>query len=77
MDQIVIPTGDDGIEPALLSYRQVRAILGIGETKLGELVRAGRLIAKMHGSRPAIPTASVRAYLAGLPDAPVSKGRAS
>ena len=76
MTDITIPTGDDGIEPALLSYRQVRAILGIGETKLGELVRAGSLPAKMLGGRPAIPTAAVRAYVAGLPDAPVSKGRA-
>ncbi len=68
MDQIQIPRGDDGIEPALLSYRQVRGVLGVGKTTLAGLVRDGRLAAKMNGGKRVVLTSRGRGYIAALPD---------
>ncbi len=76
METVAIPKSQAGVEPALLSYRQAREVLNVGETKLRQLVRDGHLAAKMHGRRPAILTVSVRGYIAGLPDV-MAKGRRS
>ena len=63
---IMIPKGSTGVEPALLSFTQVREILNVGATKLRELVRDGHLVAKLNGRQPMIEPATIKAYVAGL-----------
>lgn len=41
MLEITIPTGSTGLEPVLLTFTQVRALLNVGAAKLRELVRDG------------------------------------
>lgn len=44
---------------------------GIGRTRLYELVAEGQLQARRCGGRTLIPAASLTAYIAGLPTAPI------
>ena len=50
-------------EGQLLTYRQARERLAIGETKLKELVRRGDLATTLVGRRPRVTLASILAYL--------------
>jgi excisionase family DNA binding protein len=44
---------------------------GIGRTRLYELIAAGNLEARRCGGRTLIPAASLAAYIASLPAAPI------
>ena len=56
------------IESLTLSPRQAATFLGIGKTKLIELVRAGRIKAKSLDGRIRVSTESLAAFHASLPD---------
>lgn len=51
--------------------------LGLGTTKLYELISGGVLDARKSGSRTLITGASLRAYLASLPKADIRMGQRS
>jgi excisionase family DNA binding protein len=56
------------IESLTMSPRQAAAFLGIGKTKLIELVRTGRIKAKSLDGRIRVSTDSLAEFHAGLPD---------
>ena len=60
-----------------LTYRidDARRILGLGTTKLYELIGAGTLDARKAGARTLITGESLRAYVASLPKADIRTGR--
>jgi excisionase family DNA binding protein len=61
-----------GEEPALLSVAQTERRLNLGHTKLYELISDGRIEAVKQGRSTRLRTASVRAYEASLPPAPIA-----
>ena len=60
-----------------LTYRvdDARRMLGLGTTKLYELIGTGVLDARKAGSRTLITGESLRAYVASLPKANITTGR--
>ncbi len=60
-----------------LTYRidDARRILGLGTTKIYELIGAGTLDARKAGSRTLLTGESLRAYVASLPKANITTGR--
>ncbi len=60
-----------------LAYRidDVRRILGLGTTKLYELIGTGALDARKAGTRTLITGDSLRQYVASLPKANITTGR--
>ena len=60
-----------------LAYRidDARRMLGLGTTKLYELIGAGALDARKCGARTLITGESLRAYAAALPKANITTGR--
>lgn len=59
----------------LLTVNQTKETLGIGTTKLYELMAEGALDARKLGRRTMITEASTTAYKAGLPKADIRTGR--
>ena len=59
----------------ILAYpvADLRRVAGIGRTKTYELIAEGKIEARQCGGRTLIPAASLRAYLDGLPPAPVRR----
>ncbi len=62
-------------EPLTYRIDDARRILGLGTTKLYELIGTGILDARKAGSRTLITGDSLRAYVASLPKANISTGR--
>ena len=64
-------------EHEVLAYRVDDACraLGIGKTRLYELIGAGRIEARTCGGRTLIPAASLREFLATLPKADIRTAR--
>jgi excisionase family DNA binding protein len=65
------------VNPEPLVYRidDARRALGLGTTKVYELIGAGVLDARKSGSRTLITGESLRAYLASLPKADIRTGQ--
>ena len=65
------------MEPTPLAYRieDARRCLGLGTTKLYELIGTGALDARKAGGRTLITAESLRAYLASLPRADIRTGQ--
>lgn len=64
------------MEAIPLAYRieDARRCLGLGTTKIYELIATGALDARKAGGRTLITAESLRAYLAGLPRADIRTG---
>jgi len=58
------------IEPITYKLADACAVLGIGRTRIYELIGDGKLRAMKCGSRTLVCAASVRAYVASLPTLP-------
>lgn len=56
-----------------LAYRVADACraIGVGRTRLYELIAAGKIEARSCGGRTLIPASSLREFLDGLPHAPI------
>ena len=52
------------VEPLLVSPAQAARLLGLGRTKVFELLASGRLASKREGARRLVSMASVQAYAA-------------
>ncbi|MGC9217234.1 helix-turn-helix domain-containing protein [Acidithiobacillus sp.] len=63
------------MKPEPLAYRvpDACAALGIGRTLLYRLIAEGKIEARAIAGRTIIPAASVNAFLAALPNAPITK----
>lgn len=55
------------IEPIAVSVIEAARMLGIGETRMRELVQSGAVESRYKGSRRLVSVASLRAYFEGLP----------
>jgi excisionase family DNA binding protein len=55
------------INPIAVSVRDATQILGLGRTRIYELINAGEIIAKKDGNRTLLLMASLRAYVDSLP----------
>jgi hypothetical protein len=53
--------------PILLSVRAAQSMIGIGRTKLYELLHSGELNARRLHGRTLVETASIEAYVRSLP----------
>lgn len=62
-------------EPLAYRIDDARRILGLGTTKLYELIGNGVLDARKCGTRTLITGESLRAYVASLPKANITTGR--
>ena len=62
-------------EPLVYRIDDARRALGLGTTKVYELIGAGVLDARKSGSRTLITGESLRAYLAALPKADIRTGQ--
>lgn len=62
-------------EPLVYRIDDARRALGLGTTKVYELIGAGVLDARKSGSRTLITGESLRAYLASLPKADIRTGQ--
>ncbi len=56
------------IEPLLMNVRQAAAYVGIGRTKMHELIQSKKIRVHMLGDRIKVSVESLRAFVAGLPD---------
>lgn len=55
------------MQPLLVSTRMARSLLGIGNTKLYELINTGALEPRKIGRKTLITTESIRALALGMP----------
>jgi excisionase family DNA binding protein len=55
------------IEPLALSPADAAKYLGLSKRTVSNLIIAGKLIARRHGRRTLVETASLREFLASLP----------
>lgn len=55
------------IEPLALNVRSAAAYIGVGRTKIFELIAEGKIDARKAGTRTLVTVASLKAYLASLP----------
>jgi excisionase family DNA binding protein len=55
------------IEPLALSPADAAKYLGVSKRTISNLIIAGKLIARRHGRRTLVETASLREFLASLP----------
>jgi excisionase family DNA binding protein len=55
------------IEPLALSPADAAKFLGISKRSVSNLIIAGKVIARRHGRRTLVETASLREFLASLP----------
>ena len=62
-------------EPLAYRVDDAGRMLGLGTTKIYELIGAGILDARKAGSRTLLTGESLRAYVAGLPKANITTGR--
>ena len=62
-------------EPLAYRLDDARRLLGLGATKLYELIGTGVLDARKAGTRTLITGESLRRYIANLPKADISTGR--
>jgi excisionase family DNA binding protein len=62
--------GGNSIEPLAVSPRQACLLLGVGTTRLYQLIGAGELVSYHEGRARRITTASIRARVARLAGAP-------
>ena len=62
------------VQPLAYSPVDAADALGIGKTRLYELIAQGSLAAKKTGSRTLIIASSMRAYLESLPEADIKTG---
>ncbi len=62
-------------EPLVYRVDDARRILGLGTTKIYELIGKNRLDARKCGARTLITGESLRAYVASLPKANITTGR--
>jgi hypothetical protein len=71
------PREDDGdvvtIRPRALRVVDAAKYIGIGRTKMFELIKAGRVDARHNGGVVIVTVASLDAYLDSLPDAREAK----
>jgi excisionase family DNA binding protein len=72
---VFAPRADDdaraivALRPRVVSAKEAMRYLAIGETKLHELLNAGRIQAKKSGNRLLITVESLDAYIDSLPNA--------
>jgi len=64
-----IPAEPAALEPVAMTVPHAVRFSGIGRSRIYELMNAGQIEAVKAGNRTLIITASIRAYLAGLPAA--------
>jgi excisionase family DNA binding protein len=66
---------DPAVTPSVLAYRIADAcrVLGIGRTSLYALIADGLIEARHCRGRTLVPAASLSAFLASLPPAPIRK----
>ena len=62
-------------EPLAYTLQDAERIIGIGRTKLYELISANVLDARKAGSRTLVTGESLRAYVAALPKAVINMGQ--
>ena len=62
-------------EPLAYRIDDARRVLGLGTTKLYELIGTGVLDARKAGNRTLITGESIRQYIANLPEADIRTGR--
>jgi hypothetical protein len=62
-------------EPLLYTVDEARRIIASGNTRLYELIGAGKLDARKAGGRTLITGESLRAYAASLPKADIRTGQ--
>jgi hypothetical protein len=62
-------------EPLAYRLDDARRLLGLGATKIYELIGTGVLDARKAGTRTLITGESLRHYIANLPKADISTGR--
>jgi excisionase family DNA binding protein len=55
------------IEPIALSPAKAAAYLSLSKRSITELIAAGRIVARKHGTRTLVETQSLRDFLASLP----------
>ncbi len=58
--------------PLLVTVREAAELLGIGRTKLYELLLAGEIVTVTIGRARRVPLASLHAYVRSLEDSPVT-----
>ena len=63
--------GEQAIEPALLSLSASAEYLGLSRDTIYRLIGAGRLTALKHGKKTLVTVASLRDYVASLPEAKI------
>lgn len=61
-------------EPMMIRIDDVKSMLGLGTTKVYELIGQGLLDARKVGKRTLVTRESMRTYIAGLPKATVGQG---
>jgi excisionase family DNA binding protein len=69
--QSPVSKAEPAIEPLLLSLAASAEYLGLSRDTLYRLIGCGRLTALKHGSKTLVTVASLRDYVASLPEAKI------
>lgn len=65
--ELVAPTvGEFGKHSALIGLSEVKALLGVGRTKVFDLIEDGQILRVKIGRRTLVPLSSVTSYIARL-----------
>jgi hypothetical protein len=68
-------TEDSAVQPISFPLLKACTAIGVGKTRMYELISAGLLDARKSGNRTLITAVSLRAYVESLPKADIGKGR--